>query len=843
MNDGRSRLVLAAMAALVLAVLGFWLRRSEPPVVPGVATQQAEASDAATLTASRDVAIAPVERIEAPAMPPPAPDASNALAHVRGRCVDEAGKPLVMCQAKLHAFGGNSNRMALQGTVEWKDPEPCVTGADGRFDIAFAPPSGMQFTLDVQADGRVPRTGRWGTIQPAQVIELGEVTMTTGFEVHGRVVDDRGAPVAKVGVLLKNLPLPLASDMSANDTRFGWSAADGAFRVEVPIPLGTWGLGVQAAGMRLVSPDRVIVTANSAEPVVVTVRRMPSIEGRVVDEQGLPVARVYLSGELHRSGRMASAWSRKDGTFVLHAVDDEPKPVRLVIDDPGPCEPWWSDERLWEWGSKDVTVVLKQALSFELTVVERQTGAPVTQYAVCCYHEKANSSLQRDLRLGGEHEGGRVTVDRVWRGKNFLQVIPIDKALQPSAMLEFEASDAGVAPLRVELDRLQRVAVRAVTVGKEPAVGSKVEVVVKGTMPFDASAPAQESRSGNSGYGHFPGFRQHELVGSAVTGADGRAELLVTPGARGLVVRVTGPHPPIVVDPAVLVPGDDFVVVVPDGGGIVGKAALRGLDPTRITVHPRPSGGQEPPRRSRDEGVLQVDGGFTLRGLAPGAYQLRLSYAVRFTHEHGSSGGSTDLDVTVPEVTVLAGRDTAVEIDATALAPATLRGRLLLDGAVPAAARAFVRAERGAQFGQFVPAADGVFEATGLLPGTYRAWLVVGDFQAGGGDCIAADDTFLLAAGEQLTRDFAFTRRRLVVTILQADAKTPAAGMQVMANGQDFFTRLVADDHGVLVIDPVPLGRINLQVVGSTRQDPVEMPVGKREHALTLTLPAPKEPK
>ena len=282
------------------------------------------------------------------------------------------------------------------------------------------------------------------------------------------------------------------------------------------------------------------------------------------------------------------------------------------------------------------------------------------------------------------------------------------------------------------------------------------------------------------------------------------------------------------------------MIVVPACGGIAGTVALRGLDAARIVVHPKLTGGEELPRRSCDEGALQADGSFALRWLAPGSYQLRLSYEVPFRSEHGGSGTRVDLDVHVPEVTVVAGRDTEVAIDATALAPASLRGRVLLDGAVPSAARTLVRGEPGALYGQFVPGADGVFEATGLLPGTYRALLVVGDFQAGQGDRILADDTFTLAAGEQLTRDFAFTRRRLVVTILRADGKTPAAGQQMGAGGKDFFKHFVADEKGVVVIDPAPAGKISLHTEGIAPSDVVEVPLGKREHAVTLTLPAPK---
>lgn len=836
MTDGRNRVVLAALAASVLAVLGFWLLRGDAAVEANTPEEQQEPSAAAApIAAAATQPSVLSERTEAPA--PPLVIADTTLAHVRGRCVDENGEPLANCTAKLRGRGRNQSDLALQGKVDWQDPAPIVTGADGGFDFAFAPLSSMQLSFDVQAAGRVPRTGRWSGIESAQIIDLGDIVLGTGFEVRGRVVDELGVPVGGVGVRLNNLPLPVAPGMAANDTRYGNSAANGEFRVEVPIPAGTWPLDVDARGFRLLSPDHVTIGVRGVEPVLVTVRRMPSIDGTVVDEQGLPVAGVTINAELNRSGRIPGGTSGKDGTFTIFAVDAEPQPVQLTISDPGPCESSWRDARLWEWGSKDVRIVLMRALSFELTVVERPSGAPVTQYAVSCYSDKSGSSLQRDLRLGGDHPQGRVVVDRVWRGRNILRVIPIDKALQPSAKIEFEASDAGVAPMRVAVDRLRSATVRLTTADGEPVVGSKIEIVRKGTGAFDADAFVLD-RNGSTGWSSDPKHRFHELLDTAVPTADGRAQVLVPPDPRDLVVRVTGQHPPAIVDPAMFVPGQDFVVVVPDGGGIVGRVKLPGLDVTRLSVQAQRPDSQTQRRQNRNESVLQADCSFAMRGLAPGGYQMRLRYNVPFRAETGGGAATVDLDVDVPDVSVVAGRDSIVEIDATALQPATLRGRLLLDGAVPTAARVFVRSEQHTRFGQFIPGADGVFEATELLPGTYRVVLVVGDFHASDGDHIVQDDTFTLAAGEQLVRDFVFLWRRLVVTVLQNDGKTPAAAVQLTANGPNYLENGTTNSNGVLVLEPAPAGKFTLHGAGSPLT--VEIPAGKTEHAVTLVLPAAK---
>jgi Carboxypeptidase regulatory-like domain len=831
-----------AVALLVLLLTAAWLLWPEPdspPVVPPPTTPTSAAEPADAAGASMSAPSSLVERSEAPTAAPPASTVDPLFAHVRGRCVDEHGAPLPSSTVALDAWGGNQNRMAMQGKVDWQDPEPIVTGADGRFDFAFAPPSGMQFSLDVKAEGRVPRTGRWGQLQPAQIVDVGDIRLTRGLPVRGRVVDERGAPVAKVGISINNLPLPIAADMAANNSRSGWSDGNGNFAIEVPIPPGTWSIDAQARGMRLVSPTHVTITEGGAEPVLVTVRSMPSIQGLVVDEQGQPVKGVEIRAVSNRSGRYASGRSRDDGTFTIFAVDAEPQPVPLRVDDPGPCEPpATSDERLWAWGSTDVRFQLQRALTCELLVVERATGAPVISYAVSCASARSNSSLQSELRLAGEHEGGRVIIDRIWRGKNTLQVIPLDPALLPSARIEFEATDAGVPPQRIEVERLQPAAVRVTTAAGAPVIGSKVEVLVKGTMPFDAGSFVQDSRGGNRGFSSDPKTRFHELLGRVISDQDGKAAVFVPSNQDGLVVRVTGDHPPALVDPANFVPGQELVVVPPTAGSIVGAVRVTGLEPSRIRISRHR--GEPGPRTNFDQPVaLQGDGTFVMGGLLPGRYQLRLDYAVPFRSEHGGQTGSAALDLPAIDVVVQADEATKLDIDATALVPASVRGRVLLDGAPPSAARIVLRSRR-AQYGQFVPGGDGTFTAEGLLPGQYDIDLVVGDFVAAEGDTIAHEASFELAAGQQLARDFVFVRRRIVITLLQADGSTPAAHVACMLHGDGVRLRdQTTDAQGRIVVDPAPVVPFRVQPRSvRVALGPVQIPIGRTSHEVTLTLPA-----
>jgi hypothetical protein len=80
-----------------------------------------------------------------------------------------------------------------------------------------------------------------------------------------------------------------------------------------------------------------------------------------------------------------------------------------------------------------------------------------------------------------------------------------------------------------------------------------------------------------------------------------------------------------------------------------------------------------------------------------------------------------------------------------------------------------------------------------------------------------------------------------VVTVLQSDGKTPAAGLQLRASGRDFHKDVTTDANGVVVFDPAPAAEIRLH---SARpyfaMGPVRVPAGRTEHAVILTLPADK---
>jgi hypothetical protein len=844
---GRATLILFASFLLVVLVgVILWLARSdrggaslphqvEAPAAPARTEEVADVLPDRPVQAEREV------REAEPASSEPQAEPGLDLAVVRGRCVSaEQGAPIAGCKVTFEGWPSNSDVMAKHGPVDWTDPEPQTTGADGRFEFAFVPPPPYQHHLEITCRDRVSRTARWHAFEPGQVEDLGDVKLALGYPVEGRIVDEAGAAVPNASVSLVNLPLPIREGMGGASSRHARSGEDGAFHLAEPIPAGTWSLALSGKGIKLVSPDRVTVHAPAgADPVTVVVKRMPAISGIVVDEMGTPVPRVTLQAEfLKGSGRTASGRTQEDGIFTIHAVDDDLRPVRLIVTDPGPCEKPTEPGPEYPWGTDDIRIELRRALSFELTVVERMTGTPVEDYAVVCHLVDSQGSLERNARLGGHHPQGQVTVDRVRRGSNLLEVKPRDAAFAASDPIEFEADRAPLPPIRVELDRLEPRAVLVSFSDGAPAAGSLVELIRKGSEALDERSIVVDPRRGGMAFGSTPGFRAHEVLADATTDENGSARIPVKPGSTPLGVRVTGrSHVPLIAEVAFPPGNEPLRLVVRAGGKLVGKLRVEGYAPGQVwlQVEPAASGGSFRPDL---QFALAADGAFESPSLEPGEYQLVAALDHHFRREQSSSGTRLRFQPSLTSVVIEGDETHRLELDGTRLAAATVDGQVLLGGAPFTEGRVYLRwLEQDAWFGQYVPDGAGRFTAERLPPGRYVGGAIVGDYKASEGDPIESDEAFELAPGQRLARAFHLERRRLRLRILQPNGAALAQTNVRFTSGLRLFNRRT-DDEGWILLDPSPAGTLQISY-GDLTSGPVEVPRGQPSGELEIVLEQP----
>ncbi|MEQ8766423.1 MAG: carboxypeptidase-like regulatory domain-containing protein [Planctomycetota bacterium] len=832
--------VLVLIALLVGA--GYWLFRdpdsNEPTEVEDVSETPAAGAALPTL-GSEEVLEGPAEEAiasDTETEPEAPPKDEEPKAGVRGRCIAaESGEPLAGCTVKFDGRPGNSAKMALHGPVDWEDPEPVVTGGDGVFFIEFEAVPPYQHTLDIQCEGRVPRTGRWGAFEPGEVDDLGDIELSFGAIVQGRVVDTEGQPAERVGVSVQNLPLPIRSGMAANNSRSGWSEADGRFEVRVAVPHGTWPVRISGRGFRAVSPDS--ITVEEGREVVeleVVVERMESIEGYVVDETGAPLeSRVYL-----KTSAGGSFWTKKDSTFTVYGSGE---PVGFGCEHPEGYEPFETEET-YEWGSRGVRLTMQKALSFELTVVDAETKEPIEDYSVQCFAKRARWSSNREARLGGHHPGGVLTVDSVWRGDCLLRVIPKSREYWISDTIEFVSEDPGIEAMTVALQRMLPTSVRVELQDGTPISGSEVELILPTEQPITAEDRfIQEPHQNVDAFFDRNGGPRPQKMSSGRTDSNGIVGLLRVPTAEVFAVRALGPgHRPAALNGQLPPPpGTPLVITVARGAGLKGRllgtayreyegdCSLRLISASADTAHQTIE--------------LESDGTFAVGGLVPGGYQLHLCTRLKYLMNGGASTSTITLSPKLGDVALEDGATREIELDSDIVAPGSILGAALLNGQ-GAEGGILTLSGRGAmdgfQCGQYMLAPDGSFEAKALPPGEYRAYL---DFPAETQvRRYLSTQVIDLAAGSDRRETFEFDDRVLRVRLMDEKGELPLANTECRSWEDPFWTEQTSDENGWVIIDPAPPFAFTLQVDGHGKVGPLEMPAGQREARIEVRVP-PKD--
>src|SRR5690606_29578326 len=129
-----------ALVAAFLSMRGSFRPDSGREAVPG---PDRRGGDAETVVAAAREPEAPGSTPAARTVVETSP--APATASLTGRCVDGEGRPLHGAEVKLiRERSGDPIAEAearLRGAQDpWNEPEPVVTGADGRFSFRFAPP-------------------------------------------------------------------------------------------------------------------------------------------------------------------------------------------------------------------------------------------------------------------------------------------------------------------------------------------------------------------------------------------------------------------------------------------------------------------------------------------------------------------------------------------------------------------------------------------------------------------------------------------------------------------------------------------------------------------------------
>ncbi len=767
--------------------------------------------------------------------PHDAASVDGAAVVLRGRCVrSEDGAPLAECTVAVR------RAPARAAPPEWPaldTPAAIKTAADGVFELAITLAHPYDdVALRITAAGRTPREGNWPRPAPGRTIDVGDVPMHRAVRVRGTLVDESGAVVADAGVLFAMIDLTgTQRTVVAEDMLRARTDARGAFAFAAPAYAGEWYVGVEESGA-LVEPRSVKLNGDEESlPLRIVVQRPDprfTIRGRVVDESGRPLADVGVSA--NGDGYVGRGRSDADGMFAIHRAgpshNDGVAGARLhtsvrgglferVAPDP---------ETRVAWGTGDVELVLRRKPDLDFTVRDAR-GRPVADYALFGLRRGREGWVRTvgQARRGG-HADGRCTIEGMTPGTCGVLVVPADRRLALAGPVEFEVNPAQPhAEISVTVPDAVPLEVVVQDPAGRPMEGSAVELI----CALDRAAPTAGGALPAVGDADVPRRTpSHLVIAQAMTPADGRVHFSAPPGSwwlraqgtthlgrvQAVEVGIAATVQRITVESAAAVDGQleplEAVTTLRD-------LASRGREPVAVLITPSQDEDAKPRTAEVD-----ASGHFELGGLGAGAHDFSLRYWLETSPVHADS-------VVLPlgTETLVPGEPRALQWSIDALLPATVEGRVWINGEPLRDVHCFVRHLAPGEPTSLRIATDG--------EGAFRATVPAGNY--GFSVTLAADpgpgwlhlqlpDRFSVAAGESRSVDVRATVRAMRVRLLAPD-ETPLPDLQVKLDRKDFYIpgSLRTDADGWLTLKRAPWDAffVSAEVDGERRRfGPIDLP-------------------
>lgn len=227
--------------------------------------------------------------------------------------------------------GGGAPELAVVA-AGW---EHRVTTKDGDFELTGMNPG----PYDLRVTGAdFAEVGRGDVIVKAgAIVDVGKITVTAGRRASGRVVDDKGAPVAGAKVLVGKM---LFGDGAATAADPNDSAGQAGLRTATTSDDGSFvvrGLGKDRAILLAEHPERGRSVSLEVPPgtadvngLVVKLRGFGKVTGRVT-RKGEPVGGATINAApAGSSGQAVFVQAGADGTFVLDKVPAGPTAIQAM---------------------------------------------------------------------------------------------------------------------------------------------------------------------------------------------------------------------------------------------------------------------------------------------------------------------------------------------------------------------------------------------------------------------------------------------------------------------------------------------------------------------------------
>jgi len=586
-----------------------------------------------------------------------------APARLTGRILLPDGRPAGGVALRLHGWEGNSERVLEHGVPDdWEDVL-AESEDDGTFDVRFDPPRAFQFTLEARLAGYARTGWRWGEILPREEKELGDTVLSEAGAIVGSIVDGRGAlPAGSWSVSATWGARELGRELEGRDHGRALAKVDpstGEFRIE---EVAAGRVEVGAGGFGGASVAKVVIVPPREEVSVELVYEGPDLARRVVV---MPTARPFharLEASALRLLDPAGALHPPGHDRALEWVFDDLDPellYRVEIRDPR-YEPWTQEGVR---AGDTVQATLKGNAALRVRVIDGETGAPVTGYALLA--ELPNQSPRVELLARDTPHGDEVRIDGLPSGEPFTLETHIPESLEGRATVE------SLSPAE------ERVVCLVVPRGT-PLVG---RVVGSPTLSAaDASIEwTRGPRAGVPGDMHDSSGRIRSVASVVACDAQGQFRLeRVDPGQHTLRARWS---PWVYVDRTLTHPvpeGEEVVLEAPPAGFLAGRLQLpegRPVDDLRLDIKhdADPSAWFRSGRRVPGGGILP-DGTFRYGPLPVGSVRVQL--VVDVPVGNGMVGSFFPLD----QVSIPPDGTASRTWDVRETFPGSIRPRVTIDG-------------------------------------------------------------------------------------------------------------------------------------------------------------------
>jgi protocatechuate 3,4-dioxygenase beta subunit len=246
---------------------------------------------------------------------------------VEGEVVDRGGQPLAGATVFVHPPGAAGARgdAVLRFASEAEETRQGVSGADGSFTVRGLTP-GATAEVTVRREGFVTQTVTHVELPPAAPLRI---VLEPSARVSGRVVDDRGEPIAGATVTVRApdaaLPVGLEGRLVETDVA-------GTF---VLLDLAAGPIAISAMARNHLSSEPLLLDLGAradVQDVELTLRRGATIEGVVLTSSGQPAtaARVTLNSGITPERMLereiaGSARTDGEGRYRLEGIPAGPQ--------------------------------------------------------------------------------------------------------------------------------------------------------------------------------------------------------------------------------------------------------------------------------------------------------------------------------------------------------------------------------------------------------------------------------------------------------------------------------------------------------------------------------------